>query len=285
MLDLASYARIDIGEHPPAALAARLKALHSPTRKTIASRVETIEAMKAARELGFDYFQGFYFARPVIIEGRKLDSSIHALIRIIGMINADADADKLEPAFKSEPALSINLLRLVNSVGMGLSARITSIRQAIAVLGRKQLLRWLQLLMFSRPGNHGGIAANPLMQWAAMRGCFMELLAGRCQPQDRILRDQAFLVGIMSLMPAALGLPMKEILEQIALAPDVNAALGKREGTLGLLLELTERYDDNDMEGAAAIFGHVGGHLTMQSLSLCLAEAIAWVRQLCEEVE
>lgn len=283
MLELASYARIDVIEHPPEALTKRIQRLRTPTRKLIASRVETLETKKAALDAGFDLFQGFYFARPIIIEGRKLDASTHTLIRLINLVNDDADTARIETAFKSEPALSINLLRLVNSVGMGLANKVTSIRQAVTVIGRKQLLRWLQLLLFSHGSDKGGIAANPLMQWAAMRGCFMELLAGRSRPSDRVLRDQAFLVGIMSLMPTALGMPMDEILKQIALVPDVHAALSKREGTLGMLLELTERYDNNDMDGAAAIFGHVGGRLTLQSLSLCLAEAITWVRQLCED--
>lgn len=283
MLDMASYVRIDVNEIPAEALKTLAAGLQSPAWKLIAGRVESIDEMKLCKELGFDYFQGYYFAKPVIIEGRKLEASTLNLIRLINLLNDDADVVALEKTFKGEPALTVNLLRLTNSVGAGLTVKIASIRHAITVLGRKQLQRWLQLLLFSRPGSNTGITGNPLMQWAALRGYFMELLAGRCFPAKKDLRDKAFITGLMSLMPSALGMPMTEILEQIGLAQEVRIALSRHEGDLGMLLELTERYDNNDMDGTVAIFRHVGGRLTLQSLGLCLTEAIAWVQRLATE--
>lgn len=285
LLDLATYVRIDVIDLPPDAIKAVAAELHSPARKLLAGRVESAATMQACKDAGFDYFQGYYFAKPVVIEGRKLDASIHSLIRIINLLNEDADVVELEKAFKGEPALTINLLRLTNSVGAGLTVKISSVRHAITVLGRKQLQRWLQLLLFVRPGSHGGIAGNPLMQWAALRGYFMELLAGRCYPAKKEMRDKAFITGLMSLMPAALGMPIDEILEQIGLQQDVRQALTRHEGDLGMLLELTERYDNNDMDGAVDIFRHVGGKLSLQSLALCLTEAIGWVQQLATEAD
>jgi EAL and modified HD-GYP domain-containing signal transduction protein len=285
MLDLAAFVRIDVDGMSADALKSVVARLKSPTRRLIASRVEANGTMKLCREAGFDYFQGFYFAKPVIIEGRKLDASTQGLIRIINLLSSDADVIELERAFKSEPALTVNLLRLTNSVGAGLAVKISSVRHAITVLGRKQLQRWLSLLMFAGTGNNAGIAGNPLMQWAALRGSFMELLAGRCYPAKKEMRDKAFITGLMSLMPAALGLPMETILEQIGLPQDLGVALLRHEGEIGMLLELTERYDNDDMDGTVAIFRHVGGKLTLQSLALCLTEAIAWVQQIGVEAD
>lgn len=280
MLDMLGYAKIDAS----AALPATYKALSARLRgngvRMMAAGVETIEVMQQCARLGFDLFQGYYFARPVVIQGRKLDPSQQGIIRIIDLLgDEDADLARIEAAFKGEPALLANLLRLTNSVGVGgsLSTRITSIRNAIAVLGQRQLLRWLQLLLFYQPGKPA--SRNPLLQLAALRGRLMELVAEAAYPTRKDLHDLAFITGLMSLMPAALGLPMTDILAQIAVAPDARRALSRHEGELGLLLELIERYDDNDAVATAGFLHRAGGRLTVDDLGGLLADAIAWVQQ------
>lgn len=285
LLDMLSYAKIDVGPAMSATYKALSAGFHGSHIKMIAARVETAEDRRQCEKLGFDLFQGYHFARPVVIEGRKLDPSTQGLLRIIGLLGSeDADFAKVEDAFKGEPALLANLLRITNSVGVGgsLSARITSVRNAITVVGQRQLLRWLQLLIFSQPGTP--IGRNPLMQLAALRGRLMELVSEKLFPTRRDLQDLAFITGLMSLMPAALGLPMTEILTHIAVAPDARRALSRHEGDLGLLLELIERYDDNDMAGTAELLGRRGS-LTLGSLGGLLAEAIAWVQQLTADGE
>lgn len=257
-----------------------MPALRSGGAKLIATRVETREAHQRCSDLGFDFYQGYFFAHPTIIEGQRLDPSVQGLFRLIELLNSDANVNALETVFKHEPALTVNLLRLVNSVGAGLVTKVNSIQHAITVIGRRQLMRWLQLLVFANRGNADHIAKNPLMQLAALRGYFMELLASRCYPGKRELRDQAFLAGLMSLMPAALGMPMTTILTQIAVAPELRRALSRKEGDLGNLLALTERYDDSDLPGTAAALAKVGGGMPISDLAHCLTEAIAWVQQL-----
>ncbi|MCZ7655888.1 MAG: HDOD domain-containing protein [Rhodocyclaceae bacterium] len=235
----------------------------------------------AMRQAWLRSLSGQLLRQPVLIAGRKLDPSTQGLIRIIGLLGEeDADFARIEAAFKGEPALLANLLRLTNSVGVGgrLSSRITSIRNAIAVVGQRQLLRWLQLLLFYRPGTSA--SRNPLLQLAALRGRLMELIAEAIHPTRRDLRDLAFITGLMSLMPAALGLSMTDILGRIAVAPDARRALSRREGELGLLLELIERYDDNDVAGTTALLDRVDGPLALNDLGGLLAKAIAWVQQL-----
>ena len=285
LLDLASYVRIDVDRRTAEEVTAAAAALRSPARRLIAGRVESAATMQLCVEAGFDYFQGYYFARPVIVEGRKLDASVQGLMRIIDLLNEDADVGKLERAFKSEPALAVNLLRLTNSVGAGLAVKIGSVRHAITVLGRKQLQRWLQLLLFSGPDGGAGIAGNPLMQWAALRGRFLELMATRCYPGRKDMPDKAFIAGLISLMPAALGMPMEAILEQIGLPQEVSQALVRREGDVGTLLEVAERYDGNDLDGTVAVAARVGTRLNLETLAQCLTDALAWVRQLSVETD
>ena len=286
MLTLASYSKVDVNAIlPNGNMSALLSRLRSSNTKLIANRVESIEEKQRCTELGFDIFQGYYFAHPVIVEGRRLDASQQGLIRLINLTSSNADLDKIESAFKSEPGLAINLLRLTNSAGAGLSVRISSIRHAVTVVGLRQIQRWLTLLMFSHAGSDSNLTNNPLLQLAALRGCFMELLAYRCFPTKRDLRDPAFITGLMSFMPAALGMTMTDILSQISTTNDVRLALSRREGDLGLMLELTERFDNEDINATAALLKRVGNKVTLQTLGLCLTETIAWVQQLGMEAE
>lgn len=244
--------------------------------KLLAEKVETREQMEHCRTLGFHLFQGYYFSRPTIISGRQLSASQLGIIRLINLVARDADSIELEQSFKREPGLTVNLLRLVNSVGTGLGRRIDSLRQAVTVLGRKQLLRWLQLLLMASPESNGNPERNPLLQLAALRGRLMEILAGQSVPGNRALGDHAFLTGIMSLMPAALGLPMDEILAQLSVAPEVHEALAAHQGNLGQLLELVERLDANDWEGCDALLANTPA-LSRESLNAGLTEALAWI--------
>ncbi|MFA7281058.1 MAG: HDOD domain-containing protein [Sterolibacterium sp.] len=285
LLQLASYSKLDVSAVAADRDTSIVSRLRSMSTKVIANRVESLEEKKLCSDLGFDIFQGYYFAHPVIVEGRKLDSSYRGLMRIINLINENADVAQIEAVFKSEPGLAINLLRLTNAVGMGAHARITSIRHAITVVGMRQIQRWLTLLLFSHSGGNANVSSNPLMQTAALRGCFMELLASRCFPAKRDLRDPAFITGLMSYMPAALGMTMTDILSQIAVTSEVKLALGPHEGELGLLLNLTENYDNENIDATAALLKRFGNKITFQTLGLCLSETIAWVQQLGREAE
>lgn len=283
LLSLASYAKVDIKGHDEAHLVATVNHLRTLPLKLIADNVESPETQALAERLGFNGYQGYYFAHPVLVSGRKLSVATQTLLRLINLINQDADIAKLEAVMKGEPGLVANLLRLSNSVGViGVAAKTTSVRHAIALLGHNQLRRWLQLLLFAHPDGRG-IRSNPLMQLAALRGHFLELLVQRCYPARPQMADPAFIVGLMSVMPAALEMPMGEILEQITVSPEVREALESRGGQLGQLLELVEHYDDNDVNAAAAMLARMGGRLGHQTLNLCLSEAIAWMMGLGED--
>lgn len=283
MLGLVSYARINVEGQEEAQLAAMVSQLRKLPLKLIAGKVESPNSHALAQRLGFDAYQGYYFARPLLVSGRKLDVATQTLMRLINLLNNDADTSAIETVLKGEPGLVASLLRLTNSVGVsGGQIKTTSLRQAITLLGRKQLLRWLQLLLFAHPDGRG-IRGSPLMQLAALRGHFLELLVQRCYPARPQMFDPAFIVGLMSVMPAALEMPMAEILEQIAVSKEVREALESRAGQLGQLLELVEYYDDNNVDSASLMLSSLGGRLGNQTLNLCLSEAIAWMMSLGNE--
>ena len=282
LIELAAWLKINVEGLPGNQLQTTARALSTTRRQLIATHVESQPQMELCRLLGFHLFQGYYFARPAIVEGRKLEASTQGLLRLIKLVADEADVARLDAAFRTEPGLVINLLRLTNSVGVGARTRITSVRQAITVLGRRQLQRWLQLLLFSR-GATIDLSHNPLLQLAALRGRFMELLVDRLLPEQRELSDPAFITGLMSVVPAALGMSMTDVLSQISVGNEVRLALANREGTLGQLFALVECYDDNDIAGTQALLGRFGPAATPGLLGEILGESLAWVRQIGEE--
>ena len=113
----------------------------------LAEKVESIEQARQCREIGFDMFQGYHFARPQVITGKRADPSQLGLLRLLELVMSDAETVLIEQELKRYPTLTFNLVRMVNSAASGLSHEIDSLKQAIVALGRKQLQRWVQLLL------------------------------------------------------------------------------------------------------------------------------------------
>jgi EAL and modified HD-GYP domain-containing signal transduction protein len=177
-----------------------------------------------------------------VISGRKLSPSQLAVLDLMQLVVSDADNIEIERAIKRDVTLSINLLRIVNTPAAGLRQRIDSLGQALVVVGRRQLQRWLQIMLYAEPGNHSH-TQTPLLMLASTRARLMELLAGRLRPGQRQVADMAFTVGIMSLMDTLFCVPMADLVEQIPVSEEVANALTKRSGFFGELLRLAESFE------------------------------------------
>ncbi|MBY0241582.1 MAG: EAL domain-containing protein [Burkholderiaceae bacterium] len=208
-------------------------------KKLVAEKVETRDEFKNCLELGFDFFQGYYFAKPIIMSGKKLSPSQLALMELMTLVTSDADNADIERAIKKDVSLALNLLRLVNTPAVGARQRIDSLSQAVTILGRRQLQRWLQIMLYAEPAKRGH-SMTPLLMLATTRGRLLELLAHKLRPKHQHVSDIAFTVGIMSLMDTLFGMPMEEILTQIPVIDEVSDALMYRQGFFGELLQLAE---------------------------------------------
>jgi EAL and modified HD-GYP domain-containing signal transduction protein len=188
----------------------------------------------------------------------KADITRLKLLKLLTLIADDADTGALDTIFREEPKLSYSLLRLVNSAALSPGSPITSFSQAINLLGRRQLQRWLQLLVYSDPNN--GQHPNPLLQKAAARGRLFELLARHIEPAlpAEQQADMAFMIGTFSLLDVLLGMTMPEILRQLSLPAETQSALVDREGQLGELLAVTMAVDRHDLNKAASGLGQLG---------------------------
>ncbi len=205
----------------------------------LAKKVEHIEQFQLCRDLGFDYFQGYYFARPLVIGGKKIAPSELAVMHLIDLINIDADHIELERCIKRDASIGLGLLRIVNTPASGAHQRIGSLNQALMMLGRTHLQRWLQILLYAKAGR-GAPHPSPLLLLASTRGKFLELMAQKIRPGNRNIADIGFTVGIMSLMDTLFGVPMEHILTQVAVIDEVSEALLYRKGFYGDMLKVAE---------------------------------------------
>jgi EAL and modified HD-GYP domain-containing signal transduction protein len=246
----------------------------------LAEKVESAERFRQCQEMGFDFFQGYYFARPHIVAGRRIPPARVVLFQLVNLIIGDAPNGDIENLLKGEPNLCYNLFRLVNSVAMGINRRISSVRDVITILGRRQLQRWAHLLLFAQQEDFP--YPSPLLQTAALRGELMRKLAMMVALENPEIQEHAFIVGIMSLLDALLGIPMEEVLKNVNVVDDVYGALTSRQGVLGRLLVLCEGLEGNDLDALPALLDklRLDTHYVMQAQ----VEALQWVNAIGESL-
>lgn len=277
LFDLVDVVKLDYPLVDKSKLPAIVHHLKRWPLRLLAEKIDDHAQAELCMNLGFDLFQGYFYARPVILTGKRADPSKLNLLRLLGLVLGDADVKEIEQVFKHDPSLSFKLLQLVNSVALGLPQKIDSLRHAIAILGQRQLQRWLQLLMFVP---NSGQADSPLLQLAATRGKLMELLAQVQAPRDQGYQDRAFISGLLSLLDTLLGIPLVEIVAQINLAPDVLLALLERQGSLGELLQLTEKIELSDFDAAGELLETSG--LKVGDLLQAQVAAMNWANDLAK---
>jgi len=269
-IDLVDYVKIDVltckdeGE-----LEKILTRIRRPGVRFIAEKVETYEMYKRCLRIGFDYFQGFFFQKPEIVASRTIEPAYAALIRLYNLVANEADVREIEKVFKKFSELSVKLLQLINSAYYALRQPVKSIRHAILMLGYRNILRWILILMYSV--REDDFTTDPLFEEASVRGFFMEKLAERCfRGRDEV--DKAFITGVLSLIDVLLGMPIEEVLEEIMLEEDIKRALLKREGPLGELLTVVESVQKGRLAEISPVLGKYG--LSVPDLLQAQTEAL-----------
>ena len=273
LLPCADYIKIDVQTLSSAELQKAYNELHASSVKMIAEKVETDAQFEDCKRVGFRLFQGFHFARPETFTSKVINASFDSVLNILNTVSQDGEIKDIEAGFKKDTALSFKLLRYINSVGFGLSCEIQSINHALTILGRKQLYRWLTLLMVTAGENSTPPA---LMKTSITRGRLTELLGeSYFEKHDR---DNLFIVGVFSLLDAILKMPMETVLEKIQLPETVSEALLTRSGIYGPFLQLTEACEDSDNKRILEIAELLQFDAT--KVNECHIAALAWVETL-----
>ena len=275
LYDIVEIVKIDVLLYSNEELPGIVASLRGFPVKLLAEKVETLDVFRICLGLGFELFQGYFFARPSLEEKKRVDETSTTLLKVMRLLNEDAELDEIEQIFRSRPGLTYKLLLLVNSVAIGLREKIHTVRHAMSILGRQQIKRWIQLALFASDDSSG--LSHPLVELAAVRACFMEQLAN-CHPQLKSIRgssEQAFMVGILSLLETIYNISPEEIVASLNLTDDMNAALTARSGILGSLLKLAEMTEQTYCRILAEQFEELG--LTQQDVQIALVKAYDWL--------
>lgn len=201
-------------------------------------------------------------------------------LKLLQLVMADAETRDIEAVLRQDPALSYHLLRLVNSLGMGMTRRITSFSQAIMILGRVQLRRWLNLMLFA--ARTDDYRAPMLLAKVVVRARSMELLAKE-MGLGRADQDLAFMGGMFSMLGILFGTPLVELIRPLQLSEVLVAAIIDHQGHIGQLLQLQKCADRCDTSAAAALLAEL--HLTAAQFTLASVAACQWMLDITRETK
>lgn len=243
-----------------------------PARK-IATHIENSAAYKLCYHRGFDLFQGYFFTRPEMVAEKEVNTSLAQLVQLFDLVGNNAEIREIEDTLKRDPALVLKLLSYINSAGMSIGHKVTSIGHAIRMMGYKQLYRWVALLLYTS-GNNAAPAA--LMKTVLTRSRFIELLGRKILP--RYEQDNLFMVGMLSLLDVVFGLPLEKALAKLPVPETISRAVLQHEGIHGQLLRLAVSAEEGDTELLLALAAHLG--LDLGDINQSQFEALGWAESL-----
>ncbi|MEA4900416.1 EAL and HDOD domain-containing protein [Desulfitobacterium sp.] len=210
--------------------------------KFLAEKVETVEAYQEALGIGYQYFQGYYFSKPVIIEGKDISLSQRNALRLLKEVyREEFDIEYIEQIIKADVSLSYKLIKFINSSFFGFKSKISSIRQALALLGHQELKKWVSLITM---GNINEEKPHELVVEANIRATFAEALALELGLGEK--SSEAFLMGLFSVIDAVLDQPMNDICKVLPLSDDIIRAFQGSKNVYRDILDLIICYEKGD---------------------------------------
>jgi c-di-GMP-related signal transduction protein len=215
----------------------------SRDKKFIAEKVNTREEFDLARGAGYDYFQGHFFSEPVIIAERDMPQYELSQLRILHEVNRpDMDYVSLENVIKQDVSLSYRLLKYINSPFFGFRRDVSSIKQALALLGEREIKRWASMVVLTGLGKN---KPAELVVASLIRANFCGALANTLGLKDSI--SEAFMMGLFSMLDAFLGRPLKDIIDDMPLSEDIKKALSGKRNKYKSLFDLVVTYERGDI--------------------------------------
>lgn len=267
------YVKLDLFENSPEALKAAVPYFKERGMILLAEKVETEESFSACLLNGYDLFQGFFFAKPEVVQGKRMDGSLATILRLLQFLRGDPSLAQIDQAFLAQPAIAKALVQYANSQKTFRRRPVENVQDAIAWLGVPHLQDWLMLLLYAQPEMGGSPQCKPLFQNVSQRARFLESLADVLDP-DGELPAQAFITGIISRMDALVKAPMPTILEDLEVDKEITSALLHGSGKLGTLLALAEAVENDREERVGTLMKRLS--LSNKDLTNSLSAAYGW---------
>lgn len=241
LLKVANIVKIDLTMLDEEQIREHVELLSEYDVKLLAEKIETREQYEFCKQLGFEYFQGFYFCRPNIIKGKDIPVNKAVLFQVIQTLqDQKMTMDELERLLVQDVTLSYKLMRYINSASFSFRKEIESVKQALVIMGLDSIRNWATLIVLS---NINTDKPFELIRTALVRAKMGELLAKESGVKDK---NQMFTVGLFSLLDAVMDIPMIELLDTISLTAPIKMALLDKEGELGELLEQILLYENGE---------------------------------------
>ena len=267
LFDIVDIVKIDIMDCDRDTLVRDVRALQKCNVRLLAEKVETREDFQLCKELGFDFFQGYFISRPEIIKGSGLKPSRVALLEILAMLeDPECDMAVLENLISQDVTVSYKILRIINSSFFGFRRSIDSVKQAVVSLGLKAIRDWFVILALTSIDDK----PKELIMFTLVRARMMQLLAENLN----LNQDACFTTGLFSSIDAIMDQPMEEVLKSLPLANDISKALLNKEGEVGELLRLILSYERGSWQEVS------GSEIPVNELSSCYLESMAWAKEL-----
>lgn len=271
-----SYVKMDLVDNDHASLEKAVKFFHPMGKKILAEKVEDEATFKKCLGDGYDYFQGFFFAKPELVTGQKIDATSVAILRILLLLQSRPSLEDLCDKLAETPDIAANLLKFVNAdshEGTG----IKTVREAIVWVGMSHIHEWLMLMLYARPELGISPQSSPLFQSAAHRAKFLEIVAKVLAPKDSLFAAKAFMVGLISRMDALVRAPLETILPESPADDELSDALLNRQGRLGILLQLADAIELDDRSAILMTLEEL--HISSKQLNRCISEAYSWTNE------
>ncbi len=277
LVEFVEFAKLDLPSLSAARRAQLRSYFHSRGIKVVAEKVETEADFASTRRQGFDYFQGYFFAKPELVGGQRVPSSKTACLQLIREAHRpELDFSRFESIVRQDLALARKLLQFVNSAAMGSRHPVNDIRQAFTYLGEANIRRWVTLaampaLAADRP--------TELVTQSLVRARFCELAADATG--CRAKASAAFLTGLFSLLDAMIGLPLESVLAELAVDRQIVDAILNRPSGDGSLRDFLDLAKELEQQGTPKLDAACKG-IGADSGKVCgmYVEAMVWAEQL-----
>ena len=270
LVEFADIIKVDVRATRPEERAGMMRQFASPKCKMLAEKLETPHEFHLAHEMGFVYFQGYFFCRPELVVGREVPASRLHYMRLLEMVSRrEIDLRELEKMLKREASICYRLLRYLNSPLFGFSLEIKSIRHAMAVLGEREMRRWIRLVVTVGAAEQ---KCSELVLMGLARGRFCELLSNRLKASSDL-----FLMGLLSIMDAILEVTTDALLKQLPVDHEIRAVLLGQKSSLRPLYQLMLAQESGEWAQSSALAQQL--KLTDEEVASTWWQAMQWAQE------
>jgi EAL and modified HD-GYP domain-containing signal transduction protein len=270
LIEMADILKVDFRATSAEERAEMVKQYGSWHCRMLAEKVETREEFFAARKSGFLYFQGYFFRQPEILSTREVPANrIHYVQMLQAVSRDELDHEEIESLIKSEASLCYRLLRYMNSASFGFANEIHSVKHAMALLGEREVRRWVRLVATLAAGSG---KSSELVSAALVRGRFCESLSSKIQHDGSDL----FLLGLFSLMDAILEMPMADLLASVPVDRETKVVLLTGTGRLRTLYQLMVARESGEWENIRELAREI--QISESGIAEAYWQAMEWAR-------